>query len=205
MTVSKDQLGVLIMDNHNSHITLEDVELAKNHGLDLLTLLPHHSHKLQPLDVSVFGAFKKFYNSFCDEWHPSHPGKTLSLYYFAELSNKAVVKSCTLENITSSFKRTEIFSFSSEIFKEDEFLSSTVIDQVQNVYSGETNTDSSVLDTNEAAVQSTTTPVSSTPGCSQKAVPKTFLIESIAPVPKARPQKIRRCKRVFLPSSHAHL
>ena len=59
MTVSKDQPGV--MDNHNSHITLEGVELAKNHGLDLLTLPPHCSHKLQPLDVVVFGAFKKFY------------------------------------------------------------------------------------------------------------------------------------------------
>ena len=29
MTVSKDQLGVLIMDNHNSHITLEGVKLTK--------------------------------------------------------------------------------------------------------------------------------------------------------------------------------
>ena len=196
MTVSKDQPGVLIMDNHNSHITLEGVELAKNHGLDLLTLPPHCSHKLQPLDVSVFGAFKKFYSSFCNEWHLSHPGETLSLYYVAGLSNKAFVKSCTLENITSSFRRTGIFPFNSEIFTEGEFLPSTVTDQVQNVYSGETNIDASVLDTTEAAVQSTSTPASSNPGCSLEAVPETSLIESIAPLPKARPRKIRRRKRV---------
>ena len=48
MTVSKDQPGVLIMDNYNSHITFEGVELAKNHGLDLLTQPPYCSHKLQP-------------------------------------------------------------------------------------------------------------------------------------------------------------
>ena len=113
MTVSKDQPGVLIMDNHNSHITLEGVELAKNHGLDLLTLPPHCSHKLQPLDVGVFGAFKKFYSSFCNEWHLSHPGETLSLYYVAGLSNKAFVKSCTLENITSSFRRSLLEYFPS--------------------------------------------------------------------------------------------
>ena len=196
MTVSKDQPGVLIMDNHNSHITLEGVELAKNHGLDLLTLPPHCSHKLQPLDVGVFGAFKKFYSSFCNEWHLSHPGETLSLYYVAGLSNKAFVKSYTLENITSSFRRTGIFPFNSEIFTEDEFLPSTVTDQVQNVYSGETNIDASVLDTTEAAVQSTSTPASSNPGCSLEAVPETSLIESIAPLPKARPRKIRRRKRV---------
>ena len=58
MTVSKDQPGVLIMDNHNSHITLEGVELAKNHGLDLLTLPPHCSHKLQPLGVDVWNFLK---------------------------------------------------------------------------------------------------------------------------------------------------
>ena len=173
MTVSKDQPGMLIMDNYNSHITLEGVELAKNHGLDLLTLPPHCSHKLQPLDVGVFGAFKKFYSSFCNEWHLSHPGETLSLYYVAGLSNKAFVKSCTLENITSSFRSTGIFPFNSEIFTEDEFLPSTVTDQVQNVYSGETNIDASVLDTTEAAVQSTITPASSNPGCSLEAVPET--------------------------------
>ena len=196
MTVSKDQAGVLIMDNHNSHITLEGFELAKSHDLDLLTLLPHCSHKVQPLDVGGFGAFKKFYSSFCDEWHLSHPGETLSLYYIAKLSNKAFVKSCTLENITSSFRRTGIFPFISEIFTENEFLPSTVTDQVQNVYSGEANIDASVLNTTEVVVQSTSTLVSSNPGCSLEAVPETSLIKSIAPLPKARPRKIRRRKRV---------
>ena len=159
------------MDNHNSHITLEGVELAKNLGLDLLTLPPHCSHKLQPLDMGIFGGFKKFYSSFCDEWHLSHPGKTLFLYYVAGLSNKAFVKSCTLENITSSFGWIEIFLFNSDIFTEDKFLPSTVTDQVQNVCSGETNIDASVLDTTEAAVQSASSPASSNPGCSLEAVP----------------------------------
>ena len=82
-SVSKDQPVVLIMDNHNSHIIIETVELAKEHGLSLLTLPPHCSHKLQPLDVGVFGTFTKVNTSFCDEWH-------LPLSYVAELSNKAL-------------------------------------------------------------------------------------------------------------------
>ena len=104
MSVSKDQPGVFIVDNHSNHITIEAVELAKEHSLSLLKLPPHSGHKLQPLDVGVFGEFKRFYTSFCDEWHQSHPGKTLSLNYVAELSNKAFVISCTLENITSSIQ-----------------------------------------------------------------------------------------------------
>ena len=53
-----------------------------------------------------------------------------------------------------------------------------------------------MLDTTEAAVQSTSTLASLNPGCSLEAVPKTSLIESIAPPPKPRPRKIRRRKRV---------
>ena len=109
---------------------------------------------------------------------------------------KLFVKSCTLENITSSFRRTGIFSFNSEIFTEDEFLPSTVTDEVQNAYSSERNIDSSVLDTTEAAVHSISTQASSNPGCSLEAVPETSFIESFAPLPKARPQKIWRRKRV---------
>ena len=53
-----------------------------------------------------------------------------------------------------------------------------------------------MLDTTEAVVQSTSTLASSNPGCSLEAVPETSLIESIAPLPKARPRKIRHRKRV---------
>ena len=106
MTVSKDQPGV--MDNHNSHITLEGVELAKNHGLDLLTLPPQ---------TATFRCGCIW--SLQEILHRSCPGETLFLYYVAELSNKAFVKSCTLENITFSFRRTGIFFFNSENFTED--------------------------------------------------------------------------------------
>ena len=82
------------------------------------------------------------------------------------------------------------------MFTENECLPSTVTDQVQNVYLDEANIDSSVLDSTEAAVQSTSIPVSSSPGCNLQAVPENCLIESIAPLPKARPRKIRRCKRI---------
>ena len=60
MSVSKDQPGVLIMDNHNSHINIEAVELAKEHGLSLLTLPPHCSHKLQLWMWVYLGLSKNF-------------------------------------------------------------------------------------------------------------------------------------------------
>ena len=188
---------MLILDNHNSHITIEAVELPKKQGLFLLTMPPHCSHKLQPLDVSVFGAFKTFYTSFCDEWHQSHPGEALLLYYVAELSNKAFSKSCTLENITYSFRRTGIFPFNSDIFTEDEFLPSIVTDQVQDIYSDATTNKSSLLSTTFNPGQSTSNLVSSTPDYKMEADLETSLIKSITPLPKAKPRKIRSRKKVF--------
>ena len=65
--------------------------------------------KLQPLDVGVFGAFKRFYSLICNDWHLSNPGETITIYYVAELSGKAFAKSFTMENILSSFRRTGLF------------------------------------------------------------------------------------------------
>ena len=51
---------ILILDNHDSHISIETIDLSKENGVTLLMLLPHCSHKLQPLDRSVYGPFKTF-------------------------------------------------------------------------------------------------------------------------------------------------
>ncbi|CAM1321469.1 Uncharacterised protein r2_g2987 [Pycnogonum litorale] len=42
-----------IMDNHESHISLELINLCRNSGIIILTLPPHCSHKLQPLDIGL--------------------------------------------------------------------------------------------------------------------------------------------------------
>jgi hypothetical protein len=51
--VSKPML--LIMDNHSCHISIEMIELAKQHQILLLLLPPNCTHALQPLDTVTFG------------------------------------------------------------------------------------------------------------------------------------------------------
>lgn len=62
---SKDDKVLLIMDNHESHISIDAIELARENGIIMLTIPPHTSHKLQPLDRGVFGPFKTYYNDAC--------------------------------------------------------------------------------------------------------------------------------------------
>ena len=51
---SKANPILLIFDNHKSHLNLRNLTYCKDSGIVVLTLPPHCSHRLQPLDVSVY-------------------------------------------------------------------------------------------------------------------------------------------------------
>ncbi|XP_025410766.1 uncharacterized protein LOC112683809 [Sipha flava] len=53
---------LLIMDNHCSHISLQAYEFCKANGICVVTLPPHTSHKLQPLNLTFFGPLKNAFN-----------------------------------------------------------------------------------------------------------------------------------------------
>jgi hypothetical protein len=63
---------LLMLDGHNSHISLDVVHEAKSARLDLLTLPSHISHTLQPLDVCVFKPFKQYFRECRDFWTSRH-------------------------------------------------------------------------------------------------------------------------------------
>jgi len=50
-SASKDNPFLLLVDNVETHFSLESLTLAKEKGLTILTFPPHCTHKLQPLDL----------------------------------------------------------------------------------------------------------------------------------------------------------
>ena len=97
------------MDNHESHLSLEVVEMARVNGLFIVTFPPHCSHRLQPLDVSFYGPLKFYYKNAVGEWNLSNPGKRISVYDIPACFARAFNKTCTYENITSGFRISGIF------------------------------------------------------------------------------------------------
>ncbi|KIJ56057.1 hypothetical protein M422DRAFT_239248 [Sphaerobolus stellatus SS14] len=59
------KLLLLISDGHGSHESNEPLEKAFTCGILLLSLPPHTTHKLQPLDVGVFGPLQKAWGKHC--------------------------------------------------------------------------------------------------------------------------------------------
>ena len=57
---SKSAPVLLLLDNYSAHLSIEALNLAKDKGVVCLSFPPHTIHKLQPLDVSVYGPLKKY-------------------------------------------------------------------------------------------------------------------------------------------------
>ena len=62
---------VLIFDGHNSHLTFKTIKSAIDKEIILLCLIPHASHRLQPLDVGFFRPFKIIWRDVLKEWYRS--------------------------------------------------------------------------------------------------------------------------------------
>ena len=93
---------ILLLDNHESHISVEVLDTAKNNGITMITLPAHCSHKLQPLDRSVFGPFKRYYNASCDNWMLSNP-RPMTIFDIAGIARPAYDRAFKKENIESGF------------------------------------------------------------------------------------------------------
>jgi len=99
---SQDAPVILILDNHESHITIEVLDTAKNNGITMISLPPHCSHKLQPLDRSVFGPLKRFYNASGDSWMLSN-ARPITIFYIARIVRPAYDQAFSKASIESGF------------------------------------------------------------------------------------------------------
>lgn len=126
---AKESKVLMLLDNHDSHILNTSLNLAKNNGIVLLTFPPHTSHKLQPLDRTVYGPFKTYYNTSATEWLLTHPGRPISVYDIAELVGKGYPLAFTSSNICNGFKVSGIVPLNENIFSDDEYLCSYVTDR----------------------------------------------------------------------------
>ncbi|XP_060075659.1 uncharacterized protein LOC132555320 [Ylistrum balloti] len=126
---SKERPVLLILDNHESHISIETIVLAKDNGVTMLTLPPHCSHKMQPLDRSVYGPFKSLYTKAANDFMISHPGQPITIHNVSQIIGKAYPLAFTPRNINSGFKVSGIHPFDANIFSDEDFMCSYVTDR----------------------------------------------------------------------------
>jgi hypothetical protein len=109
--ISQTNRHLLILDGHGSHVTLDVIKKAREHGLDLLTLPSHTSHALQPLDVSIFKPFKTAFKVYRDMWVTNNKGMRTRKTTLAQWISKSLKAALTPQNIQSGFRATGIWPY----------------------------------------------------------------------------------------------
>lgn len=115
-----DQKILLLLDNHETHITVKAVNFCRENGIIMLSLPPHTSHKLQPLDVGVYGPFKSYCATSFSNWLTCNPRKTITIKQIA-LTKIAFQEAFTQKNITKSFGTPGLCPLNKLVFSEEEF------------------------------------------------------------------------------------
>ncbi|XP_030751746.1 uncharacterized protein LOC115879195 [Sitophilus oryzae] len=123
---SKDLPILLILDNHISHQSLDGLNLARDCGVIILSVPPHTTHRLQPLDVAVYKPFKAAFEGAVDMFQKNHPGRRITQFDIAQLVKIAFEKSATVQTATNGFRKCGIFPFNRNIFSETDFAPAEV-------------------------------------------------------------------------------
>ncbi|XP_062554738.1 uncharacterized protein LOC134219866 [Armigeres subalbatus] len=138
---------LLILDGHSSHTkNLEFIDRARECNVHVLSLPPHCSHKLQPLDVSFMGPFKTYFSQAIENYLKDEPGKVVTLNEMSSLLATAYHRAARSEVAISGFRKTGIVPFNRFTFSDSDFVPATVTDIELSDFM-----ENSVIDPEEAA------------------------------------------------------
>lgn len=128
---SKDSPTLLLLDNHSSHLSVEAIDMANENGVTLLSFPPHCSHRMQPLDVSVYGPVKTYYKSQCKSWNTAHANEALEIGNIPALACAALDKALVPQTIKSGFKSTGVSPFDRDVFTDADFIEAVNDDEAK--------------------------------------------------------------------------
>ena len=81
---------LLILDGHTSHTkNIDAINIARETGVVMLSLPPHTTHRLQPLDVAFFRPLQTYYNQAVESWLRAHPGRCVSIFQVSSVFREA--------------------------------------------------------------------------------------------------------------------
>lgn len=118
---------IVILDGHSSHKSLEAVNLARDNDVILISLPPHITHRIQPLDIVFYGPLKTAYNQEADKWTALHPVKRLSDYEVEEAFGRAYSRVANVDKGRSGSEHSAIFPYNPNRFSDNDFQTLSVV------------------------------------------------------------------------------
>ncbi|XP_018578113.1 uncharacterized protein LOC108916364 [Anoplophora glabripennis] len=106
---------LLIFDGHNSHLSLDLVETAAKHNIEIFCLPDHTSYLVQPLDVGVYKSVKASWKKILRDFYQESCYKNVDKIVFPSLMKKlANTPSLSRSNAVGGFDGSGIYPLSLE-------------------------------------------------------------------------------------------
>lgn len=102
-----------------------------------MTLPPHTSHKLQPLDLTFFGPLKTSFNRECDLFLKAHPHEKITMYDLASLFNKSYTKVATMDKGLLGFNSAGIIPLNTDKFTANDLAPAQELREVEKEFTFE--------------------------------------------------------------------
>lgn len=97
----------------------------------MLSLPPHGSHRIQPMDVLIYAPFKTAYKQECNLFMKSKLGRQIAQTDTAWLFRKAFQKVATILKAEPGFAATGIYPLNPEVFTEEDFLAAEFLNTTE--------------------------------------------------------------------------
>ncbi|XP_011158213.2 uncharacterized protein LOC105194806 [Solenopsis invicta] len=116
---------LLILDGSYPHSrNIDVIDIARKNYVTLLSIPPHTTYKMQPLDRTFLRPFKQYYSEYICAWHRDNQ-RTMKQYDLVEMLGKAYLRCETRQIAANGFKVTGIYPFNRHVFSDSEFIAST--------------------------------------------------------------------------------
>jgi hypothetical protein len=103
---------LLIVDNYNSHLNMRFINYANQNRILFAFLPPHSTHRLQSLDVGLFGFLAQYYTQEIDRFMTEIQGLVnIIKRYFWNFFIQVYTRAFTAQNIRFNWKITGIYFF----------------------------------------------------------------------------------------------
>ncbi|XP_062597502.1 uncharacterized protein LOC134258915 [Saccostrea cucullata] len=110
--------SLLILDNHESHITLKLIQRAKAEEVELYGLPPHTTHVTQPLDVALFKPMKTKFSDTAVNLVYARKDLVIGKAKFAPVLSSAIDQTFSPHHIKEAFRKTGIYPFNPQVISQ---------------------------------------------------------------------------------------
>ena len=126
---SKEQKVLLILNGHTSHTkSIAVIDFASDNGIILMSLPPHTTHRLQPLDTPLFKSVESYYDEAIRQWLRNHPGRAVTTWQVAGLFAEAYGRAATIQTAVNWFRSTGIMPYDPNVIPDHVYAPSDVTD-----------------------------------------------------------------------------